>query len=265
MNRIGITEKLANLPIGELRYYPQVGSTNDLAVEWASQGAPDLSLVVADEQTSGRGRGGRKWYTPPGAALAFSLILRPRQGETAAIFPRLSALGALSVCKSLIRCYGLEAGIKWPNDVVINRKKVAGMLAESHWMGDQLVALILGIGVNVKPESIPSGEKLDFPATCVETALGQKVNRGVFLYHILKAFLDWRPTLHNNEFIQSWEEHLAFRGEKVQILSEKSDTIEGEISGLTPLGNLTLITHKGTSRTFQNGEVHLRLVDREGI
>ncbi|HEY5901320.1 MAG TPA: biotin--[acetyl-CoA-carboxylase] ligase, partial [Anaerolineales bacterium] len=114
---------LRDLHLGELRFFPTLSSTNDEALAWAAQGAPDLSVVVADEQTAGRGREGRKWFTPPGAALAFSLLMRPAQPETA-YFPRVVGLAALSVLEAL-RGFSLTAQIKWPNDVLLDGRKVA--------------------------------------------------------------------------------------------------------------------------------------------
>ncbi|PJH75650.1 MAG: hypothetical protein CO064_05540, partial [Anaerolineae bacterium CG_4_9_14_0_8_um_filter_58_9] len=113
MNERELRRTLSDLPLGGVRYYEQTGSTNDVALAWASAGAPDLALVIADEQTAGRGRLGRKWVTPPGAALAFSLVLRPRPVERDVI-PLYSALGALAVVSALEEKYGSKPEIKWP-------------------------------------------------------------------------------------------------------------------------------------------------------
>ena len=118
MNQNELKKSLSKLPLGDIRYFDSIGSTNDEALAWAATDAPDLSLVIADEQTAGRGRLDRKWFTPKGTALAFSLILRP----TAAERPHLSrtvGLAALAVADSL-RTRGLAAQIKWPNDILIS-------------------------------------------------------------------------------------------------------------------------------------------------
>src|SRR5512136_691257 len=102
MDERTLRKTLSNISLGGLRYFEQTGSTNDMALAWAAEGAPDLALVYAEQQTAGRGRGGRRWFTPPGSALAFSLILRPTPPEHQ--FPaRFSALGALAVCDVLKR------------------------------------------------------------------------------------------------------------------------------------------------------------------
>src|SRR5271169_6463108 len=118
MNARELQAALRDLPLGGLRFFESIGSTNDEALAWASQDASDLSIVIADEQTSGRGRLGRKWFTPPKSALAFSLILRPAADEIR--YPaRVTGLGALALTDAVSK-FGLRAQIKWPNDVLLN-------------------------------------------------------------------------------------------------------------------------------------------------
>jgi BirA family transcriptional regulator, biotin operon repressor / biotin---[acetyl-CoA-carboxylase] ligase len=249
---------LRDLPIGPLRYFDTLGSTNDDAGRWAEVGAPDLSLVVADEQTAGRGRQHRRWYTPPGSALAFSLVLRP---DPTISSPGLTALGALSVYTALKEKYDLMAQIKWPNDVLVGRRKLAGVLAEANWIGDRLAAVVLGVGVNVSPPSVPADEQISFPATFVEAALGAPVDRWDLLKAILAALLGWRSRLGTTEFWQAWEDALAFRGEMVDLYIEGSQTIHGQILGLDREGALRLRVSSGRVETIQFGEVRLRPVD----
>ncbi|MFQ5616068.1 MAG: biotin--[acetyl-CoA-carboxylase] ligase, partial [Anaerolineales bacterium] len=222
--------------------------------------SPDISLVGADEQTAGRGRAGRKWYTPSGAALAFTIVF-PSPTGTGAI-PLLAGLGGLAVCEAFTEGYGLPARIKWPNDVLINRRKVCGVLPEARWLGDHRQTLILGIGVNVAPPSVPSPEWLDFPATCVEAELGEKIERLPLLRHVLAALLDWFPRLESPAFIHAWENRLAFCNERVCVLPGVGDPVEGKVIGLTRDGQLKLRTLPGKVRIFQTGEVRLRPVDK---
>lgn len=262
MDQTSLEQLLADLPLGSLRYYNTVASTNDLAARWAEAGARDLSLVVADEQTAGRGRMRRRWLTPPGCALAFSLILRSTQELSHFHLAHITALGALAVCDTLNATLSplLPAQIKWPNDVIATRRKLAGVLAEAHWRGDQLMAVILGIGINVAPESVPADELVDFPATCVETVLGRAVDRWGLLQAILQKLLEWRPRLGRPEFIQAWERRLAFRGEWVYLFQNGKPPLEGQILGLMPDGSLRLRLRSGEVAIFQSGEIHLRPV-----
>ena len=247
---------LRDIPLGGLRFFDTTGSTNDEALAWATAGAPDLSMVVADEQTAGRGRGGRKWHTPAGTALAFSLILRP-SAEELKHPARLTALGALAVADAL-RAAGLAAQIKWPNDVLCDRRKVAGILVESVWTGESMDAAVLGAGVNVLRGSVPPAETLQFPAVSLEEALGKTVERIAFLHDIMSALLNWRPRLANDSFIASWEERLAFRGEQVRVGKDEARPITGELVGLDPDGGLRLRTRGGRMQTVQFGEIQLR-------
>ena len=277
MNQELLRAALNGLPLDGIRYFEQIGSTNDEAVRWAKQGAPNLSLVLADEQTGGRGKNGRKWYSPPGASLALSLIIAPEQTKPRSL-PRLTALGALAVNAALKELYGLEAQIKWPNDVLVQRQKVCGVLVEAGWDGDQLQALVVGIGINVAPASTmdvnspQTGNAL--PAASMEALLDRPVNRLELLRAVLANMLDWLPDLGSQEFLKSWQASLAFHGEWVQVTlgqgspvvglpnagEDRSPTIlaEGKVMGLSPSGSLRLRTAAGKTVRVSAGEVHLR-------
>ena len=256
MSEIQLEQYLSSLPLGAFRYYETIGSTNDEALVWASQDAPDFSLILADEQTSGRGRMDRKWFTPPGSALAMSLILQPTPVERT--HPtRATGLLALSLAESLLKL-GLTPQIKWPNDVLLGGHKVAGILVESTWLGEELEALVLGMGVNVLKASVPLAEQLLFPATSIETELGHPVDRMELLREILLKVVEWRPNLGTNAFIRAWEARLVFRGQQVQVQGGSARLIVGELLGLDPDGNLRLQDEHGKSVTVQFGELHLR-------
>jgi BirA family biotin operon repressor/biotin-[acetyl-CoA-carboxylase] ligase len=258
MNERTLRKTLSDIPLGGLRTFEQAGSTNDVALAWAADGAPDLALVCAEEQTSGRGRGDRRWFTPPGTALAFSLVLRPLPGEEQSV-PLFSGLGAMAVCEAL-GMRGLHPEIKWPNDVLLNRHKVCGVLAEAVWMGEKADSIVLGIGVNVKPEAVPPSDQLNFPATCIEAEMGKGVDRLTLLRDILQALLYWRGLLTKDVFLKAWENYLAFRGEQVEIRAEGVNSRTGQVEGLERDGSLRLRSQDGQAFTVQFGEVHLRPV-----
>ena len=252
---------ISGLPLGLLRYLDSVGSTNDEATRWADEGAPHLSLVVAGEQTSGKGRMGRRWYTPPGGALAVSLVLRPEQLSLISP-PRITGLGALAVCEALQENYGLEAQVKWPNDVLVGDRKLAGVLVEASWLGEELQAVILGIGINVALDSVPPEGELDFPATSVESAFGSPVDRWELLRDVLEVLLVWLPHLDQARFLRAWQRQLAYRYEWVQLIRDGEQPVEGRLLGLGDDGSLRLESPSGKEVTFQAGEIHLRAVDR---
>jgi BirA family transcriptional regulator, biotin operon repressor / biotin---[acetyl-CoA-carboxylase] ligase len=256
MDEKTLRKLLSDLPLGDVRYFAQTGSTNDVALARASDGAPDMSVICADEQTTGRGRMGRKWFTPPGAALACSLILRPkgRESENIGLF---SGLGALALVGALKK-YGIGARVKWPNDVLINGRKTAGILAETVWMGAEVDSLVLGMGVNVDPESVPPPGALNFPATCVQSEAPAPVERFELLHDLLAELIAWRPKLASGEFLRSWEETLAFRGQTVRVQMGEAQEIVGQVLGLETDGSLRLVLNKGEIKAVHFGEVQLR-------
>lgn len=255
MNRLEVTRALAGLPVGEIHYFASIGSTNDYAAERVRRQPPDVSLVVADEQTAGRGRAGRRWFTPRGAALAISAILRPRPGLE--IPAAGNALGALAVCDALAAGFGLQAEIKWPNDVLLGGLKVAGVLPESFWLGERLQAVVLGIGVNVAAGSAPPPEQVSFPAGCVEAAAGGPVDRVRLLREIVSALLVRLEQVGSSALFQAWAERLAFRGREALVFPPAGEPVEGRVAGLTAEGHLRVETVHG-EQVFAAGEVRLR-------
>ena len=261
MNEATLKELLAGLNLGSIRYIDSTGSTNDDAARWAEAGAPHLSVVVADEQTAGRGRQGRSWYTPPGSALAFSLILSSVGQDGILpneVIPRLTALGALAVCAALRQEHNLDPQIKWPNDVLLDGRKVAGVLVEAIWQGERLAAVILGIGINIAIQSVPPQEALFFPATCVESAMGVPVDRWALLRIVLTALVEWLPRLASADFLQTWERQLAYRGEWVRVTFGQGSALEGQLLGLETTGALRLRLPSGEQTAIQFGELSLR-------
>lgn len=256
-----LERSLKDLPIGPVRYFESLGSTNDEATGWANQEAPNLSLVVAGEQTAGRGRQGRRWHTPPGVALAFSLVLRPKLYGS---FPisYLTGLGALAVCTTLQDDYGLQAEIKWPNDVLVSGNKLAGVLVETSWLGGDLKFAVLGIGINVAIGSVPPESELNFPATSVEAVLGSPVDRLELLRFVLEKVLSWLPRLKEKDFLQAWERQLAYRSQWVQLVNPGQEPIEGRLLGLEVDGSLRLALPSGLENAYPIGQIRLRTVDR---
>lgn len=252
---------LSGLPVPSFYYFASIGSTNDFARSLAEKDAPDGTLVVADEQTQGRGRLNRRWETPPGSALAFSLVLHPAPAE----IPRLGLFSGwcgLAVCSVLRSSYGLDAQIKWPNDVLVNRRKVCGILVEAHWLGSRLQGVIAGIGVNVSPPSVPPPDHVIFPAACVEQSLGRPVERERLLAEILKALVDLRTSLGNPQFLATWEEWLAFKGEWVRV-EQPAGSLTGQVAGIAPDGGLRLRTEDRGEVEIAVGDVRLRPTEQK--
>jgi BirA family biotin operon repressor/biotin-[acetyl-CoA-carboxylase] ligase len=213
-------------------------------------------VVIADEQTAGRGRLDRKWYTPKGTALAFSIVLRLTANERPHL-TRLVGLAALAVAVTL-RKQGLDARIKWPNDVLIQNRKVCGILIESVWSGEDVDCVVIGIGINILEGAVPPEETLQFPATSLEAELGQAPDRAEILRDILASLIELRPRLGTDEFLKQWEGLLALQGETVQVETEKNPRVTGQIGGLNPDGSLKIRNDHGEFVTVRFGDVRLR-------
>lgn len=244
--------------LGEpFEFHRSLGSTNDRAAQLARAGGPEGALVLAEEQTAGRGRGGSPWMTPPGSALAFSLVLRPR-GLSGEAVSGLAAIGALAVAEAL-EAQGAPARIKWPNDVLLEGRKVAGVLVEAAWAGADLEHAILGIGVNVRRASVPPDSQAAFPATCVEAAVGRSVEREAVLLGVLDGLGRWIARLGSLDLQAAWEQRLAFRKEEVRVWDPEGGlAFEGVLIGLLPDGRLRLLTPQGREAHIRPEGVHLR-------
>jgi BirA family biotin operon repressor/biotin-[acetyl-CoA-carboxylase] ligase len=252
-----IKQAVSRVGMPALHFFPSIGSTNDEALAWAEAGAADYSLVVADQQTAGRGRLNRGWVTNPGAALAFSLVLHPSTDELEKL-ARFSPLAALAICAALEDLYGLAAQIKYPNDVLLNGRKTAGILVETAWNGSRPGALVIGAGINVAPESVPPAAEVSFPATCVESELGRPVDRWELLRAVLEKLVSWRERLASPEFMAAWRARLAFRGEPVSITATAGQDRTGRLLDVDDDGRLVLEDLDGKTFRVDIGDVHLR-------
>ncbi|KAA0274113.1 MAG: biotin--[acetyl-CoA-carboxylase] ligase [Chloroflexi bacterium] len=256
MNESSLKKHLSKFELGGLRWLDSIGSTNDEALAWAAKGAKDLSLVIADEQTQGRGRLNRKWHTPLGSAIAMSLILRPDEPMR----PHLSrtvGLAALSLSDACL-ALGLSPAIKWPNDILLDGKKVAGILVETVWSGEEADSLVIGMGINVNRESVPPADSLQFPATSLEDHLAVMPKREEVISLVLDPMIRWRKKIETGEFITAWEDRLAFRGETVQIHSGNEEIVPGILEGLESDGSLRLRDEHDKIVSIRFGDVSLR-------
>ena len=239
------------------RYHEVIGSTNDEALAWCDHDAVDYALVIADEQTKGKGRFDRRWVTRPDSSLAFSLILKPTQKEIEKL-ALFAPLCGLAVHDALKEGLGLDPQIKWPNDVLLERKKCCGILVEAAWTGNHLSGVVLGIGINISAGSFPPSTDQLFSPTCLEEVTRNPVDRFLILQRVLTQIQKWRPLLGTETFFSHWQEHLAFRGEQVMIVQNEKPSIIGIEKGINPDGSLVLILENNTEAAFEVGDVHLR-------
>lgn len=249
--------------VPQFKYYSSIDSTNLIALEWLENGTPDGAIIFADHQSSGRGRFDRKWVTQHGSAIAISIIVRPDAREQKYL-PLFSPLAGIALADVLKHNLKIDAQIKWPNDVLIDRMKTAGILTETVWNGEELLGLVVGIGVNVLPQSIPPKELLQFPATCLQDHSLNPIDRFEVMEALINAFSFWRSQIHLPEFMNQWQKTLAFRGEKVYI-KQKDGSVQtsGILSGLTSDGNLEILSENNQIQTITVGDVHLRPAEQE--
>lgn len=234
-------------------YFDTIGSTNDAARDWLNQDAPTGACVVADEQTSGRGRKARQWQTPPGTALAVSVILRPP--PTA--LHQVVMLGALAVAETID---GLDSWhkvtVKWPNDVLLDNKKVSGILAESAWKGSQLQGVVLGIGLNVRVDF--TGSPLESTAISIESVLGRRVDRTILLAVLLRRIDHWTRHLGTQTLFLAWKARLSTLGTTVTVNGTDGN---GPLTGLAETvesdGALCVRTPDNTLHRVVAGDVAL--------
>lgn len=257
MDLTTIKAHLAGIPIPEIRYFNSITSTNDTAIAWAEVNAPDMALIIADEQTAGRGRFSRRWLTPPGVALAFSLVIRPSPSEQTCL-PLFSPFTGLMITLAIEELTQSKPQLKYPNDILLNDKKAAGVLVEAAWQGGQLKAVVIGAGVNVlHPSAPPPGEVL-FPATSLEDETGCPLQREELLAATLRHFFSWRSRLGTAEFMAAWDYRLAFRKRTVSISLPSGMILSGTVQGIDQGGALLLQLNSGEIRKVTIGDVHLR-------
>jgi BirA family biotin operon repressor/biotin-[acetyl-CoA-carboxylase] ligase len=262
---------LSEIGIREIMFFGSTGSTNQDAIVWFNRGAGHCSLVVADEQTNGRGRKSNRWYTKAGTSIAFSLILcepdlsQQSLGVRSSVeenILRLTAAGTLAVCAALEKDYSLPAKVKWPNDVIVAEKKIAGVLAELQWSGNQLQGAVIGIGVNVTPDSVPPAHLLNVPAGSLETLAGKDIDRARLLSEILRELLSILQVLDDDSFIKTWQDKLLYLNREVVLVwKDELDGAERErvtLIGLSSRGLLRVKNHTGDIRELPPSGFHLR-------
>jgi BirA family biotin operon repressor/biotin-[acetyl-CoA-carboxylase] ligase len=245
----------------------ELPSTNDEAHRLAAEGAPHGALVIAETQSKGRGRRGRSWVTPPGTALALTLVLRPELPPARA--PELQLVAAVAVCEATRALGAPKAAIKWPNDVESGGRKLAGLLAELRTSGDRLehVALGLGLNVNLTEQDLP--EELRGQATSLRLERGAAVPRAWVLFRLVERLGHWLGVHESEGFApvrERWRELSSTLGRRVRIqqgvLPEPAGQgLQGEAVDLAEDGALLVRDDAGVVHPINAGDVvHLRTV-----
>jgi BirA family biotin operon repressor/biotin-[acetyl-CoA-carboxylase] ligase len=260
--------------VRRVEYRPTVGSTNDVAKQLGASGAPEATLVIADEQISGRGRLGRAWWTPPGTAIAMSLLLRPQFPPTLAY--RLTMLTGLVAAQAVEQVTGLRVGLKWPNDVVIGQEargkrqearfagkrqdapmlKLGGILTETSISGQDIEFAVVGLGLNVNTDF---RGRDDLPeATSLMMQLGHEVDRLEILRALVERFAARYAVIDRDERLRAdWSARLTTLGRQIMAWRGQ-ESIAGLAEGVDESGRLLIRTDDGTLAHVEAADVTLR-------
>ena len=239
----------------ELYCYNESGSTNETAMKLAGEKAPAGTVVITEKQTAGKGRLNRNWSSPAGLGLWFSVILRP--GISPKRAADLTFVAGLAVVKAIRSFTGLEAGLKWPNDIYINGKKACGILTEINADSDIVKYLVLGIGINVNTGKTDFPEELRTRATSLALEAGKKLSR-LGLLNVLIAELEKQYEIYKKKgfpvFAAEWKKNSVIMNKRVKVKG-LTETFEGIAVDIDPDGALVLRLNSGELKRIYSGDV----------
>lgn len=253
-----ISSRLGTKWVGKtLYYYEDTDSTNADAMRLGEEGAEHGTLVVANHQNKGRGRRGRVWQSPVGTTISMSFLVKPEIAPGKASM--LTLVMALAVAKGIEEACDLSTAIKWPNDILVNGKKVCGILTEMKAEMDYIHGVIIGVGINVNVESFP--EDLQSMATSLILEKGRKVSRAEVIERVAENFEEYYEKFMESEDLSLlrdlYEERLISKGKAVKVLDPQGE-YTGISKGITDTGELVVETQDGKEQQVYAGEVSVR-------
>lgn len=241
----------------EVLYFDTIDSTNIKAQELAEKGYQSGTLVVADKQESGKGRRGRSWVSPSGTGIFMTLMIKPDINPNNASM--LTLVAALAVAKAITSVTGEKAMIKWPNDIVVNGKKVCGILTEMNAQFDYINHIVVGIGINVHNESFPE-EISQMASSLMIEAGGKRFHRAQIIAETMSYFEQYYDTFLKTQdlsaLVREYDELLVNRNKSVRVLDPK-EPFDGKAMGITPKGELIVDTWE-SRKLVSSGEVSVR-------
>lgn len=238
-------------------YYDEIDSTNNRAKEAGNSGMANGTLFVADMQVAGKGRRGRVWQSPSGSSIYMTILLYPKISPLKA--PQLTLVMAIAVAEGIQAVTGLDTKIKWPNDIVVNGKKICGILTEMSTEIDYINHVVIGVGINVNQESFP--EDIRKTATSLKIELGQKVKRSELIAAVMKSFEKNYEIFVKTEDLSGLQElynsMLVNLNRDVKVL-EPGNEYEAHALGINRTGELIVRTPDGEEKEIYAGEVSVR-------
>lgn len=259
MNIDYLEQRLRGEPLGwPIVYLQRVTSTQDVAREAALQGAAEGLLVLAEEQTAGRGRVGRAWWAPPGTAILSSLLLRPSFPPEHAGY--IGMIAGMAMSDALAQIARVQVRLKWPNDLLLQGRKLGGILIESLWEGGHLDAVILGLGLNVRVRFPPESPLFGQAISLLEA--GIHVEREPIIVAYARRLADYYARLHRGWVpTRAWAARLDTLGKPVRVI-EHGAAWEGIAVDVTPAGELVVQVGE-ERRVVRAGDVRVREVGRK--
>lgn len=259
-NAVQLQNRLKTTCIGsEIIVLTESSSTNDLAKHYFEQGAREGLTLIADRQTQGKGRFGRVWFSDPGVGIYLSVLLKPSLHSQP--FSGLTLLAGVATVRAINRFTTVKASLKWPNDILINGKKVCGILCETCGVGAEPTGAIIGIGINVNHDRQQFPDELRDTATSLKIETGAPVDRSDLIQSLLQH-LDEGYLLYKKEgiapLIGQWSEHTEIFGKSV-VLNQGGRFTQGIALRLAPSGNLVIRTEDGQEVSYASGEVTLKI------
>lgn len=236
--------------------YDTVDSTQRAAADLVARGATHRTAVIAARQTAGYGRKGDHWLDTPGASLLLTLILRPARAD---MVPRYAMAGTLALCEVIAALTGTRAAIKWPNDVLLGGRKIAGVLGDAVWHGGRLDALRVGIGINLRGARATFAARGLPEATSIAAETGVDLDSELFLDALLCSFNCYDDALARGDdadLVAGWRAMSDTVGRAVVVTLGNGSVLHGIAQGLTGDGNLLLWTVDGGTRPISPPEVH---------
>jgi BirA family biotin operon repressor/biotin-[acetyl-CoA-carboxylase] ligase len=253
-----IRQRLATQRLGSaFHYFAEIGSTNTYARRLAEQGAREGELVIADSQTDGRGRLGRHWVSPADMNLYLSFVLRPKLPPARA--PQITLMAAVALAETLQSFLPVPPSIKWPNDIIVNGKKLAGILSEVNCGTDSVEFVILGIGVNVNYPVDLMPQEIRQRATSVAIECQYEVNREDLLWRLIQDLDRCYGEVEENGFkvlAPRWEAYFGWRGQRVRI-ELLNQIVFGIAKGIDHDGSLVVEDDHGRVQRVIAGDVTL--------
>jgi BirA family biotin operon repressor/biotin-[acetyl-CoA-carboxylase] ligase len=251
-----LQQELATRVIGrDIRYVTSVPSTNTTAMAMAQNGAAEGTAVVAETQTGGKGRLGRTWVSPPGN-LYLSIILRPPLPTHKA--PLITLMGAVAVALAVRKATGIEAGIKWPNDILVKDRKVGGLLTEMSAEPDRLKHVVLGLGLNVNQDHDALPDGIRGTATSLAETRGNAMDRTLVLRALLEELDTWYESFLRDEILvlNAWRRLNVTLGREVAVNGQGS-MLRGLAKDIDKEGRLVVVQADGTAHAVAAGDVTL--------